>query len=317
MVVVDDAAVGADGDIYARSLEIFVSCLADIDKSRRLTSADTLCFAGDTYRSAADADLYEVRTRLGEEEEALSVNYVARADLDAVAVVLSDPCEGAGLPLREALGGVDAENVCARLDKCGNTLSVVSCVYTCADNVALVRVEKLVGVVLMGIIVLAENKISELALGVDYGQGVELVVPNYVVCFLEGGAVGGGDELFAGSHERRNLFVSGHAADAVVSARDYADKFAVCRAVLGHGDSGMAVSFLERDNVVESRVGSDVRVTDDEARLEILRSCDHCRLVLDALGAEDERYAAFFCERHGELLAGDGLHNGGSQRNVE
>ena len=92
MVVVDDAAVGADGDIYARSLEIIVSCLADIDKSRRLTSADTLCLAGDAYRSAADADLYEVRTRLGEEEEALSVNYVARAYPAAVALVLSGPC---------------------------------------------------------------------------------------------------------------------------------------------------------------------------------------------------------------------------------
>ena len=79
----------------------------------------------------------------------------------------------------------------------------------------------------------------------------------------------------------------------------------------------MAVSLLERDNVVESRVGSDVRVADDEAGLEILRSCDHCRLVLDALRAEDERYAAFFCERNGESFAGDGLHNGGSQRNVE
>ena len=317
MVVVDDAAVGADGDIYARSLEIFVSCLADIDKSRCLASADALCLAGDTYRSAADADLYEVRTRLGEEEEALSVNYVARADLDAVAVVLSDPCEGAGLPLREALGGVDAEHICARLDKCGNTLGVVSCVYTCADDIALVGVEKLVRVVLMGVVVLAENKISELALGVDYGQGVELVVPDYIIGFFKRGGVRSGDELFEGSHEGRDLLVAGHAADAVVSARDYADKPAVCRAVLGHGDSGMAVSLLERDNVVESGVGSDVRVADDEAGLEILRSCDHCRLVLDALRAEDERYAAFFCERNGESLAGDGLHDGGNHRDVE
>ena len=169
----------------------------------------------------------------------------------------------------------------------------------------------------MGVVVLAENKISELALGVDYGQGVELVVPDYIIGFFKRGGVRSGDELFEGSHEGRDLLVAGHAADAVVSARNYADKPAVCRAVLGHGDSGMAVSLLERDNVVESGVGSDVRVADDEARLEILRSCDHCRLVLDALRAEDERYAAFFCERHGELLAGDGLHNGGSQRNVE
>ena len=231
--------------------------------------------------------------------------------------MLSYPCEGAGLPLREALGGVDAEHICASLDKCGNTLGVISCVYTCADNIALVRVEKLVGVVLMGIIVLAENKISEIALGIDYGQGVELVVPDYIIGFLERCGVRSGDELFEGSHERRNFLVAGHAADAVVSARNYADKSAVSRAVLGHGDSGMAVSLLERDNVVESRVGSDVRVTDDEARLEILCSCDHCRLVLDALRAEDERHAALLCERHGELLAGDGLHNGGSQRNVE
>ena len=169
----------------------------------------------------------------------------------------------------------------------------------------------------MGVVVFAENKISELAFGIDYGQGVELVVPNYIIGFFKRGGVRSGDELFEGSHEGRNFLVAGHAADAVVSARDYANKPAVCRAVLGHGNSGMPVSLLERDNVVESRVGSDVRVTDDEARLEILRSCDHGRLVLDALGAEDERYATFFCERHGEFLAGDGLHNGGSQRDVE
>lgn len=111
--------------------------------------------------------------------------------------------------------------------------------------------------------------------------------------------------------------LAGHAADAVISARDYADKPAVCRAVLGHGDSGVAVSLLERDNVVESGVGSDVRVADDEAGLEILCPCDHGRLILYALRAEDERHAALLCERHGELFAGDGLHNGGSQRNVE
>ena len=200
-MVVDYAAVGADGDIYARSLEIFVSRLADVYKRGGLASADALCLAGNAYGAAADADLYKVCARLGEEEEALSVNDVACADFDAVAVVLSDPCEGTRLPLREALGGVNAENIRAGLDKSGNTLCVISCIDARADDVALVRVEKLVGVVLMGIVVLAENKISEIALGIDYGQGVELVVPNYVVCLLEGGAVGGGDELFAGSHE--------------------------------------------------------------------------------------------------------------------
>lgn len=51
--------------------------------------------------------------------------------------------------------------------------------------------------------------------------------------------------------------------------------------------------------------------------LEILCPCDHGRLILYALRAEDERHAALLCERHGELLAGDGLHNGGSQRDVE
>ena len=95
MVVVDYAAVGADGDIYARSLEIFVSRLADVYERGGLASADALCLAGNAYGAAADADLYEVCARLGEEEEALSVNDVARADFDAVPLVLSDPCEAA------------------------------------------------------------------------------------------------------------------------------------------------------------------------------------------------------------------------------
>ena len=84
----------------------------------------------DADGAAADADLDEVRAGLSEEAEALTVNNVSRADLNGVLILRAYPLKGAALPLGETLGGVDAENVCARLNQCRNTLCVVCLLYT-------------------------------------------------------------------------------------------------------------------------------------------------------------------------------------------
>ncbi len=51
-------------------------------------------------------------------------------------------------------------------------------------------VEDLVGIVLVLGVVLAENEVKQSACGVNYGQGIELVIPDNIVCFLERGALG-------------------------------------------------------------------------------------------------------------------------------
>ena len=172
VIIVDKAAVRAYGDVYAGLLKILVSRCRDLDECRRLAAADALGLARYADRAAADADLNEVSARLGEEEEAVSVDYVARADLDTVAVSFADEVDGFLLPAGETLGGVDAQNVRTRVDKRGNALGIVATVYARADNIALVLIEYLVGVILMLCVVLAENEVKESALCIDYRQGV-------------------------------------------------------------------------------------------------------------------------------------------------
>ena len=91
VVVVDDAAVGADRHIHSGFLVIAVPFGAYIDQCGSLSSADALGFPGDADRAAADADFDEVRACLSEETEALAVNDVARADLYVVSVLRAYP----------------------------------------------------------------------------------------------------------------------------------------------------------------------------------------------------------------------------------
>ena len=77
VVVVDDTAVGADGDVDAGLLEIFVAGLADLDQGGRLTAADALGLAGDADGAAADTDLDEVGAAVRQEAEARSTTLPA------------------------------------------------------------------------------------------------------------------------------------------------------------------------------------------------------------------------------------------------
>ena len=317
VVVMHDAAVGADGHVDAGLAEVLVACAADVDDGRRLTAADALGLARDADRAAADADLHEVRAAVGEEAEAVRVDDVARADLDALAVALADPRDGALLPLGVALGRVDDEHVHTGLDQCGHTLGVVAGVDARADEVALLAVEQLVGLLLVQVVVLAEHERAQAALVVDDGQGVELVLPDDVVGFLQGRAVGRGDHLLARRHELAHLGLGVHAAHAVVAARDDADQAAVGRAVLGDGDGGVTGLLTQGQNVGQRRIGADVRIALDKARLVALDAGDHRGLVLDRLRAVEERHAALLRQRDGQPVAGHGLHHGRDHRHVE
>ena len=70
MVVINDTAVGADGDIDAGLLIILITCLADLDQGSCLAAADALGLTGDADGAAADTDFDEVSAALCQEEEA-------------------------------------------------------------------------------------------------------------------------------------------------------------------------------------------------------------------------------------------------------
>ena len=255
MVVLHNAAVRADRDIDAGLFIVLVAGLGHLDDSGCLAAADTLLLTGDADRAAADADLDKVRSRFGQEEEALAVNHVACADLDGVTVFGADEVEGSLLPLAEALGGVDAQHVGAGLDKQRHALGVVARVDARTHLVGLVRVQHLVGVRLMGIVVLAEHQIHQVVLVVHHRQRVQLVVPDDVVGNLQAGIHGRHDHVLARRHEAGHLLVHGHTRQTVVAVRHHAHQLAVRRAVLGHGHGGVAVLVLEGHHVGKRHLG--------------------------------------------------------------
>ena len=169
----------------------------------------------------------------------------------------------------------------------------------------------------MEVIVLAEHERAQAALVVDDGQGVELVLPDDVVGFLQGRAIGRGDHLLARRHEFAHRRLGRHAAHAVVAARDDADEAAVSRAVLGDGDGGVAGLLPQGQNVRQCRVGADVRIAAHKARLVALDTGDHRSLVLNRLRAVQERHAALLRQRDGQPVAGHGLHHGRDHRHVQ
>ena len=170
VIVMHDAAVGADGDVDPCLPEILVPGLRHLDQRGRLPAANALGLARDADRAAADAHLDEIRPRLRQEEEAVPVDHVARADLHGIAVLLADPGQRLFLPDGIALGGIDAQHVGASGQQRGNTLLIIPGVDPGAYQIALLAVQQLQGIFLMGSVILAEHEVHQPPLIVHNGQ---------------------------------------------------------------------------------------------------------------------------------------------------
>ena len=317
MIVVDNAAVGTDGHIHAGLLEILVSCGCNLDQSGCLAPADALGFPGDADGAAADAHLYEVRTGLSQEPEAVPVHHVARADLHGVAIGLAHPLDGLFLPAGVALGGVDDQHVHTGLQQGRNSLRIVPGVDARTHQIALLSIQQLLGVGLVRGVVLPEDEVQQVVVFVHDGQAVQLVLPDDVVGLFQRGLRGGGDQLLPGSHEGGNLVRRLHAGDPVVPAGHDAKELTVGGAVIGDGHGGEAVLCLQRQNICQSVLRGQIGSRGDEAGLVVLDPGDHGRLALNGLRAENEADAALLRQCNGQRVIGHRLHNGGSQGNVQ
>ena len=287
-----DAAVRADGNVDARLLEIFVARAADIDDRCRLTATDALRLARDADRAAADADLDEVCARIREEAEAFAVNDIARTDLDILAEFLVDVFKRLLLPLRIALGGVDAKDVRARLKERRHALGIVARVDARADDVALALVDQLKLVFLVVRVVLAEHHVAQALVLVNERQHVELMLPDEIVRLRQREIRIRVNEALERRHEILDGRVEAHARHAVVAARDDADELAVRCAVLRDRHRRMSRRVLERQDLAERRRRLDVRIAAHEARLVVLDARDHRRFLLGRLRTVDEGHAA-------------------------
>ena len=317
VIVVHYAAVRADGDVDARLFVVLVPCLCDLDERARLPSAYALLLAGDADGTAADAHLDKVRSALGEEEESVTIDDVARAHFDGIAVIAADIFEGALLPDAVTLGRVDAQDVHARVDECGDTLLVVQRIDARAHHIPLVVVKQLQGVLLVLGVVLAEDDVHQIPLIRHDGYGIELVLPNDIVRLRKTRRRGSGDQLLERGHEFLDGGLEGHTADAVVAAGHDAEQFAEAGAVVRDRYGVVTLPAHQLQNVGKGAVGSDVGVGHHKARLIIFDTLHHRRLVLHRLRAVNERYAAFARERYGEGVIAHRLHDRRHQRDVE
>ena len=317
MVVVDDAAVGANGHVDAGLLVVLVTSAADVDQRGGLATADALGLTGNADGTAADTDLDEVGTAVCQEAEALGVDDVTGTDLDVLAVVGANPLDSALLPLAEALGGVDAQNVGAGLDEQRHALGIVAGVDTGADHVALVVIEQLVGVGLVTVVVLAEHNAHEVIVIVDDGQGVEFVVPDDVIGNLKADVLVAHDELLTRGHELGDLRLVVIAAGAIVTAGDDAQELTLGGAVVGNRHSRVTGLLLELNDLLHGHVRGQRGIGLNETSLVILDGLDHGGLGLGALGTVNEGQAALSSERDTHVDARDGLHDGGNHGDVQ
>ena len=317
MVVVDNAAVGADGHIYAGLPEVFVPGCCHFNQGGGLTTADALGLTGDADGAAADAHLYKVCTGFCQEAEAVPVNHVAGANLHLVAVSGAYPVDGLFLPAGVALGGVDDEHIRTGFQQSGNALGIVPGVDACAHQIPLLLVQQLQGVALVGGIVLAEDKVQQVVIFVYDGEAIQLVFPDNIVGFLQGGLRGGGDQLFPGSHEGGNLVRGLHAAHPVVPAGDDAEKLSVGGAVGGNGHGGEAILGLQCQNVCQGVLRGQIGSGGDKSGLVVLYLGNHRRLVFNGLGTKDEADAALFGQGNGKGVVGHGLHDRRGQGHIQ
>ena len=172
--------------------------------------------------------------------------------------MLTDPRQSKLLPVGMPLGGVDAENICACLQQCRNAGCIIAGVDSGAYDIPFVSVQEFVRVLLMSLIVFAENEVTESATVINDGKRIQLVIPDDVVGFLQGGAFLGPDKFIERSHKIADGRIGSHPADAVITAGNHADKFPVSGAVFGDRNGGVPGLILQDQDVAKRGVGADI-----------------------------------------------------------
>ena len=144
-------------------------------------------------------------------------------------------------------------------------------------------VEKLVGVVLVVVVVLAENEIFKALFVVDNRQGVHFVVPDDVVGLVKVDAFLAHHQFLERSHYVLDFGVEGCARGTVVAAGNHAEELAVGGAVVGDAYGGESCAFLQINHITQSVFGSEVGVAHHKTGFVFLHLAHHLGLTFDGL----------------------------------
>ena len=283
MVIVYDAAVRTDRNVYACLFIIFISCLSHFDNCGSLSTSDTLLFSRDTDRTASNTDFDKVSTCICQVFETFFIYNISCTDLYTVAVLFSYEIKGQLLPFCKAFGGVDAKHICTGLYESRDTFCVVSGVDTGAYDITLVFIQQFVRISLMGIVVLTEYEMSQSLFLIYNRKCIELVVPENVVCFRKGHSFLRINQFIKRSHEIAYFFIKRHTADTIVSAGHQTEHLAVRCAVFCNSSCRMACPLLQFQQFSQCLIRANVGIACYESRLVSLDFSHHFCLILNAL----------------------------------
>ncbi len=171
-------------------------------------------------------------------------------------------------------------------------------------------IQKFQRILLMGRIILAEDHVHQIAVLVDDGQRIDLMVPDDIVGLLQGNVIRADDHFRNRGHEGTDRIRHLHPAYPVVTARHDAFEMAMGRPVTRDGHRGMARLFLQFQHICQSAVGAQVGIADHETGLVALDAGNHGRFALDALRTVDEGKSAFTGQGNGHFIIRNGLHDG-------
>ena len=164
------------------------------------------------------------------------------------------------LPLREALGGVDAQDINTGIQQGRDPLHVVTGVDSRPYYIAVVFVQQLQGMLLVGGVVLAEHHGNQVSVSRYNRKGIELVLPDQVVGLAEGNAVLSHNEVVEFGHVVRHRRLGVHLVDAEVTAGDDSQQLAVGAAIGSDCHGGVAGALLQVDDILQGVVRLDVGV---------------------------------------------------------
>ena len=197
--------------------------------------------------------------------------------------MITDPFQRDCLPFAESLAGIDAQHICAGFYQRRHTLSIIARVDACADDIALILVQQFVGMLFVGIIVLAEDERLQPSFFIHDRQLIQLMLPDQIVGLRQRAAILSADQLVKRGHEIGHLCGRIHPGDTIIAAGQDTQQLSLRAAIFSNGHRGMAgLSFLGQ-HISQGRVSRQVRIAADKACLGRLDTTHHGCLIFHAL----------------------------------
>ena len=144
----------------------------------------------------------------------------------------------------------------------------------------------------MGIIILAEYKADQMAVLIDNRKGVELIVPDKVICLFKGGILSCGNKLISWGHKLRYQLRAIIARRTIVTRGNNTYELTARSAVISDRHGGVTSLLFKIKHVTKGHLWSKGGVRNNKACLVALNLTNHLSLILSGLRTINKGNAA-------------------------